>query len=75
MSHRPKEKDPEVPRDRGGDGTDDKRPMKEERTTNQIDEMKSKHKHRRVKDIAETKVCNRRKISRKSAKKGKCYLN
>ena len=49
--------------------------MKEERTMNKIDETKSKHKPRRVKDIAETEVCNRGKISRKSPKKGERYSN
>ena len=49
--------------------------MKEERTMNRIDETKSKHKHRRVKDIAETEVSNRRKITRKSPKKGERYSN
>ena len=34
MSHRLKEKDPQAPRDRGGSGTDEECPNKEERTTN-----------------------------------------
>ena len=45
-SHRLKEKHPEEARDRGGNGTDEECPTKEERTMNRIEETKSRHKTR-----------------------------